>query len=38
MQINKSIARDDDKMYFTNAAVRDYIKQAVDKKLLVSRG
>nr|WP_253734902.1 hypothetical protein [Lysinibacillus fusiformis] len=32
----KPIAKDDDKMLFTNdttkAAVRDYIKQAVDKK------
>ncbi len=32
----KAIAKDDDKMLFTNdttkAAVRDYIKQSVDKK------
>lgn len=34
----KPIAKDDDKMQFTNetlkAAVRDYLKQAVDKKLI----
>ncbi len=35
---SNNIAKDDDKMKFTNettkAAVRDYLKQAVDKKLI----